>query len=125
MKALLVTIDTLGKYHIHGPLTSDEALSITREGIMVILLCDYKTSKSPQYKDDYTKFLECVSSSKLRCRKEHQIRTMEYFIGTELSYLVGMDAMPEPTIIFFDAMREIFLQGNKNESGSKEEVSTS
>lgn len=123
MKALLVTIDEFGKYHIHGPLTSDEALSITREGILVMLLCDYKTSKSPQNKDHYTKFLECVSSSKLRCRKEHQIRTMEYFIGTELNYLVGVDGMPEPTIVSFDAMREIFLQGNKDENSSKEEVS--
>lgn len=122
MKALLVTIDSLGKYHIHGPLTSDEALSITKEAILVILLCDYKTSKSPQNKEDYSKFLDCVSSSKLRCRKEHQIRTMEYFIGTEINYLVGMDAIPEPTIIFFDAMREIFLQGNKNESTAKEEI---
>lgn len=105
MKGLVITVDDLGKYHIHGPLTAEEASKFTREACLVLLLCDLQTTKEEQ--DQYKLFLECVANSKLRCRPEKQIKTMEYIIGTELSKIVSIQDFVESTIVFFDERKEI------------------
>jgi hypothetical protein len=105
MKGLIITTDELGKYHIHGPLSGEEAAKMTREACLVILLCDLQTTKDK--KDQYNLFLECVANSKLRCRPEKQIKTMEYVIGTELSKLVSIQDFVESTIVFFDERKSV------------------
>lgn len=105
MKALVITLDDLNKYHIHGPLNSHEASKLTREAHLVILLCDAGIAK--REKEDYNRFLECVSNSKLRVRKELQVKTMEYVTGTIFSHLVSIQDVPETTIMFFDGRREV------------------
>lgn len=105
MKALVITLDEFNKYHVHGPLTSQEASRLTREAHLVILLCDSMTAK--REREDYNQFLECVSNSKLRVRKEAQIKTMEYVTGTIFSHIVSIQDVPETTIIYFDGRKEV------------------
>lgn len=116
MKGLVITADELGKYHIHGPLMADEASRLTREASLVILLCDLQTTK--EEKDQYSLFLECVANSKLRCRPEKQIKTMEYIIGTELSKIVSIQDFVESTIVFFDERKDVIV----NEPTPTEEI---
>lgn len=102
MHALIITLDTsknplLPEYKISGPFTGPEAAAFTKEAYLVILLCDSTTAK--RNKDEYALFLSCVSSSPLKCRKEWQIKTMEYLIGTTLSEMVSVSAFPEPVRI--------------------------
>jgi len=113
MKGLIITTDELGKYHIHGPLTAQEAAKLTREAHLVILLCDLQVTK--ENKEDFKLFHECVANSKLRCRPEKQVKTMEYLIGTELSKLVSIQDVVEPTIVFFDERKEVVSESQPSQ----------
>jgi hypothetical protein len=103
MNALIVTVDNstyFPVYKISGPMTGQEAANFTKEAYLVILLCDAKTARAN--KEEYDKFLTCVSNSPLRCKKETQIKSMEYLVGTTLSELVSIESFPEPVRIKFE-----------------------
>lgn len=116
MKALLVVCnELLRKYEISGPFEYEickeqVALLDKRQEYtqMIILMCDGRTKN--QNKDLYEKYLRLLDSSKLRCRKEAQVVTMEYFIGSHLSQYVSIESFPAPTDITYDdtfAPREV------------------
>lgn len=118
MKGLLIITDGpvhTPIYKVVGPITSQEAALYTNKAYMVILLCDSKTAKAD--KDSYSKFLSCVENSPLRCRKELQIKTMEYLIGTTLSEMVSIQSFPEPTRVVFEEVHETFNKTDENNNG--------
>lgn len=102
MKGLVITLDKtnplLPVYQIKI-VDSNEAREYTREAYMVIALCDSRTLK--QSRPEYDKFLDCVSNSPLKCRKELQVKSLEYVLGTHLSELVSIESFPEPSRIKF------------------------
>lgn len=105
MNALIVTVDNstyFPIYKISRPMTGQEAANFTKEAYLVILLCDSKTAKSN--KEEYERFLSCLTNSPLRCRKENQIKSMEYLLGTTLSELVSVESFPEPVRIKFEGI---------------------
>jgi hypothetical protein len=107
IKGYLFTCSELfNKYTVYGPVDGDEALEITRrldpvqykESVyLVILLCDAKTKN--QHKPEYEKFLKCAETSKLRCKKEAQVVTLEYLVGSHLSMYMNPDQFVPPTNI--------------------------
>lgn len=77
-------------------MTIDEAVALTKEASLVIILADSAMAKA---NPETEKLLSCVSNSPLHCRAEKQIKTMEYVIGSLLSEMVPVSSFPEPTRI--------------------------
>lgn len=99
MNVLVITTDKAlsPKYTIHGPMSVEEAIALTREASLVIALVDSMTAKANQ--GQIERLYSCVANSPLACRKEKQVKTMEYVVGSLLSELVSINSFPEPTRI--------------------------
>lgn len=101
MNVLVITVDKqnplLPNYIINGPMSVDDAVALTREASLVIALVDSKTAKANQ--GQIERLYSCVSNSPLACRKEKQVKTMEYIIGSLLSEIVSINSFPEPVRI--------------------------
>ncbi len=100
MKGLVITLDKtnpLLPVYQAKIVDSSEAPSYTREAYMVIALCDSHSLK--QDRVSHSRFLECVANSPLKCRKELQVKSLEYVLGTHLSELVSIESFPEPSRI--------------------------
>lgn len=105
MNVLVITVDKqnplLPKYIINGPMTVDEAVALTREASLVIILADSAIVKANQ--GQVERLYSCVSNSPLACRKEKQVKTMEYVIGSLLSEIVSINNFPEPIRIDYSS----------------------
>ncbi len=101
MNVLVITQDNttplIPKYVVNGPMTIDEAVELTKEAALVIILTDSATAKANQRQVD--RLHQCVANSPLACRKEKQVKTMEYVVGSLLSELVNINSFPEPVRI--------------------------
>lgn len=105
MNVLVITVDKqnplLPKYIVNGPMSVDDAVALTREASLVIVLADSAMAKANQ--GQIERLYSCVSNSPLACRKEKQVKTMEYVIGSLLSEIVSINSFPEPIRIDYSS----------------------